>query len=144
MTVKGCVFDFRGALLPVEFTAIDPKAMNYFESLEPSQRNPVFTRIKGNQVSKTVVRKITEESAFGEASVREVRNSQRDFVINWAQPETYEWDDESTLTAAELTQKISEREIHLAEVKRRQDEYQANKGNAFSSVAAPAKGEYKF
>jgi hypothetical protein len=144
MTVKGCVFDFRGSLLPVEFTALNPSAMDYFESLEPTQRNPVFTHIKGNQVSKTVIRKITEESAFGEPSVREVRNSQRDFVINWAQSEPYVWDDESTLTAAELTQKISEREIYLADVKRRQDEYQANKGNAISSKAAPAKGEYKF
>jgi hypothetical protein len=144
MTVKGCIFDFRGALLPVDFTALNSKAMDYFESLEPSQRKPVFTRVKGQQVSKTIVRKITEESAFGEASVREVRNSQRDFVITWAQPEPYEWDDESTLTAAELTQKISEREIYLADTKRRRDEYQASKGNAFSSVAAPAKGEYKF
>jgi hypothetical protein len=146
MAVKGCVFDFRGALLPVEFTVYNPKAMDYFESLEPSQKNIIFTHVRGQQVSKTVIRKIEEESAFGEASVREVRNTQRDFVITWAQPEPYVWDDESTILATELDQKISEREIYLADVKRRQDEYQATKNSAFgtSKAAAPAKGEYKF
>lgn len=146
VTVKGCVFDFRNAILPVEFIALDPKAMDYFEGLDASQKNPVFTKIKGKQISKTVVKKIEEENAFGEPSVKEVRNSQRDFVITWAQPAVYEWDSEDTILASELSELISNREVYLAEVKKRQDEYQANKGNAIGSgsSAAPAKGEYKF
>lgn len=143
--IKGCIFDFRNSLLPVEFTALNPKAIDYFESLDASQKTPVFTKVKGVQVSKTIVKKITEESAFGDASVKEVRNSQRDFVVTWAQTDTYEWDSEDTILASELSEMISAREVYLAEVKKRQDEYQATKGNAIgSSAAAPTKGEYKF
>ena len=132
-------------MLPVEFTALNHKAVDYFESLDASQKTPVFTKVKGVQVSKTIVKKITEESAFGDASVKEVRNSQRDFVVTWAQTDTYEWDSEDTILASELSEMISAREVYLAEVKKRQDEYQATKGNAIgSSAAAPAKGEYKF
>lgn len=146
VTVKGCVFDFRNAILPVEFIATSPKAMDYFEGLDASQKTPVFTKVKGNQISKTVVKRIEEENAFGEPSIKEVRNTQRDFVINWAQPAVYEWDSEETILATELAELISNREVYLADVKKRQDEYQATKGNAIGSSAtsAPAKGEYKF
>ena len=70
--IKGAIFDFRNSLLPVEFSAINPKAIAYFESLEASNTNPTFTKLWGRQVSETIVRTITEESAFGEDSVREV------------------------------------------------------------------------
>ena len=68
-------------------------------------------------------------------------------VINWAQPETYEWDNEETLLVSEFTEMIAAREVYLADVKRRQDEYQASRGNAVggtTKAAAPAKGEYNF
>lgn len=150
VTVKGCIFDFRGSLLPVEFNIYTPyapeKALDYFENLGATSSSPVFTRVQGVQISKTVIRKIEEESAFGDTKVKEVRNSQRDFVINWAQPETYAWDSEETLLVSELNEKMAAREVTLAEIKKRQDEYQATKGNALSgtSTSAPAKGEYKF
>lgn len=151
--VKGCVFDFRNALLPVEFSVYEPyapaKALDYFENLGASSSSPVFTRVQGIQVSKTVVRKTTEENAFGEAIVKETRSSQRDLVINWAQPETYEWDSEDTLLASELGEMMTAREVHLAELKKRQDEYQASRGNAAAGGASkpkvtPAKSDYNF
>lgn len=147
VTVKGCIFDFRKSLLPVEFTVLNPKAMDYFENLGASSKTPVFTKVSGQQVSKTIVKTIEEESAFGEASVKEVRNTQRDFVITWAQAAPYEWDSEDTLLASELGEMIAAREVYLADVKKRQDEYQASKGSAFNAAPAtssPAKGEYKF
>ena len=144
VVVKGCIFNFRKALLPVEFTVLNPKAMDYFENLGASTKAPVFTKLSGQQVSKTIVKTIEEESAFGEASVKEVRNTQRDFVITWAQAAPYEWDSEDTLLASELSEMIAAREVYLADVKKRQ----ANKGGAFSAApaasASPAKGEYKF
>lgn len=149
--VKGCVFDFRNALLPVEFSVYAPyapvKALDYFESLGASANSPVFTRVQGVQVSRTVVRRTEEENAFGEPVIKETKSSQRDFVINWAQPEVYEWDDEDTLLASEFSEMIAAREVYLADVKKRQDEYQASKGNAAAGgakTAAPAKGEYNF
>ena len=147
VVVKGCIFNFRKALLPMEFTVLNPRAMDYFEGLGASTKTPVFTKLSGQQISKTVVKKIEEEGAFGEASVKEVRNTQRDFVITWAQATPYEWDSEDTILASELGEMIAAREVYLADVKKRQDEYQANKGGAFSTAPAtssPAKGEYKF
>ena len=67
--VKGAIFDFRKSLLPVEFTALNPNAMNYFEDLGATQSNPVLTKVWGRQVSETIVKKTVEESAFGDAAV---------------------------------------------------------------------------
>lgn len=142
VTVKGAIFDFRKALLPVEFTATNPNAMNYFEDLGASQINPVFTKVWGRQVSQVVVKTTTEESAFGEPVVRETKSTRRDFVITGAAKEPYIWDDESSMTAAELTEAIANREVYLAGVKQRQDEYKASK--AAASVAAPAAGAFNF
>ena len=143
--VRGAIFDFRKSLLPVEFTAVNPSAINYFEGLDASNSNPVFTQIWGRQVSETVVRTITEESAFGDPHVREVKSNRKDWVITGARPEPYEWDDESTLTAAEVNEAGKERELMLAALKQRQDEYKASKGtNSVKSVSAPTNGTFNF
>lgn len=139
MIIKGAIFDFRNSLLPVEFTVVHPGAMNYFEGLEAGPKNPVFTRVQGKQVSQTVVKSVTEESAFGEAIVKQTKSSFKDFVITWAQAEPYEWDSEETILASELSEAVSNREIYKAELKKRQDEYRASK-----NTVAPAKGGYNF
>ena len=141
VVVKGAIFDFRKSLLPVEFTALNPKAMDYFEGLEASPSNPTFTCVWGRQVSQVVTRTITEESAFGEPSVREIKSTRKDFVITGASVTPYEWDDENTMTAAELTEAIAARETYLATIKQRQDEYKASKNAA---AAAPAKSGFNF
>lgn len=143
--VKGAIFDFRKSLMPVEFSVLNENAMAYFEGLEASSKNPVFTKVKGRQVSETITRTITEESAFGEASVREVKSSRKDFVITWAQKEPYVWDDEETITAAEMTNAMSERQTYLATVKQRQDEYKAQKESGKAASGKPAaNGGYEF
>ena len=141
--VKGAIFDFRKSLLPIEFSATNPNAMRYFESLEASQKNPVFTCVWGRQVSEVVVRQIVTESAFGEDEVREVKNTRRDFVITGAAKEPYVWDDESSITAAELNEAIQKREVDLAAMKKRQDEYKASR-NAAPKAAAPTQGGFNF
>lgn len=135
--VKGAIFDFRKSLLPIELSATDSRAIAYFEGLEASPKNPVFTRVKGSQISETIVKTITEDSAFGAPSVREVKNTRKDFVITWAQTTPYEWDDEGSITAAELKDAMAARETYLATVKQRNDEYKASKGNAITA-AKPA------
>lgn len=141
--VKGAIFDFRKSLLPIEFSATNPNAMRYFENLDASQKNPVFTCVWGRQVSEVVVRQIVTESAFGEDEVREVKNTRRDFVITGAAKEPYVWDDESSITAAELNEAIQKREVDLAAMKKRQDEYKASR-NAAPKAAAPAQGGFNF
>lgn len=140
--VKGAIFDFRKSLMPVEFSATNPNAMRYFEGLEASQKNPVFTCVWGRQVSETVVKQIRTESAFGEDEVREVKNTRRDFVITGASKEPYLWDDESSITAVELNEAIQKREVDLAAMKKRQDEYRASK--SAPKAAAPAAGGFNF
>ena len=141
--VKGAIFDFRKALLPVEFTALNPNAMNYYEDLNASQSNPVLTTLWGRQISETVVRKTVEESAFGEAYVRETTNTRKDFVITGGSKEPMVWDDESTMTVSELKEAIAARETHLATVKQRNDEYKASLG-ATPSIAAPSNDQFNF
>ena len=140
--VKGAIFDFRKSLMPVEFSATNPNAMRYFEGLEASQKNPVFTCVWGRQVSETIVKQIRTESAFGEDEVREVKNTRRDFVITGASKEPYLWDDERSITAVELNEAIQKREVDLAAMKKRQDEYRASK--SAPKAAAPAAGGFNF
>lgn len=137
--LKGAIFNFRKELLPVEFSVTNPSAMDYFEGCDISAKNPLFTQLRGSVVSQTVVRTITEESAFGDPMVRETRSSYKDYVINWAQSMPYEFDSEDTLLASELAEMIQQREIHKAEIKKRQDEYKASK-----TVAPAANKGYDF
>ncbi len=141
--VKGAIFNFRKDLMPVEFSATNANAMRYFEGLDASQKNPVFTCVWGRQVSETIVRQIRTESAFGEDEVREVKNTRRDFVITGAAKEPYLWDDESSITVAELNEAIQKREVDLAAMKKRNDEYKASK-NRVAPAAAPAQGGFNF
>lgn len=141
--VRGAIFDFRGSLMPVEFSAVNPNAIKYFVGLGASNASPTFTCVWGRQVSETIVREIRTESAFGEDEVREVKNTRKDFVITGASKEPYAWDDESTLTANEVAEAVAARETYLATIKARQDEYKASK-NAATAAAAPAKTGFNF
>lgn len=146
--LSGYIFDFRNSMLPVDFSVTNPGAMNYFLDMGINEKEPLFTQVKGIEISTTIVKKIEEESAWGEISVREVTNTKKDFVINWAAKEPYLWDDESTVTVAELNEMAAARETYIATLKQRNDEYQASKNaGAFgttSSVSAPRAGEFKF
>lgn len=140
--IRGCIFDFRKAVLPVEFSVTNVRGMDYFEGLDASPKSPVFTKVWGRQVSQTVTNKKVEESGWGEANVQESTSTRRDWVITGSNTEPYAWDDEETLTAKELTEAMANREVYLAGIKRRQDEYKASK--AAVPAAAPATGGFNF
>lgn len=137
VVIKGAVFDFRNALLPVEFYATNPNAMDYFEGLGASSKEPVFTKVRGRQISATTVRKIEEESAFGDTYVREIQSSRKEWIVTWAQGEPYLFDDESSITANELVAAMNQREMTVAGIKKRQDEYNASR-NATPAAAPQA------
>lgn len=140
--VRGAIFDFRKALLPVEFSVINPGGMKYFRSLEASNRHPVFTQVWGPQVSRTLRVVTTTESAFGEDEVRVRETSTKDMVIAGCLKEPYIFDDEDTITAVELQQAMSDRELYLASMKQRQAEYQAsrNAGKSAATVSTATSG----
>ena len=148
--VKGAIFnDYNKTLMPVEFTAADSGAINYFEGLEATGKNPIFTQVRGKIINETIVRTITEESAFGEASVREIKSNRRDWVLTGAKPEPYDFDTEGTLTTEEVNEAVKTREIYLATLKSRNDEYKASRAAAITSkpaakIAAVASGDFDF
>ncbi len=128
--VKGYIFNFRGDVLPVEYSVLSPRPMDYFENIGATKNNPVFTRVSGQQVSQTIVKKVEEASAWGDTKITTVSSSYKDFVITFALPVPYEWNDESTLTAEELAEKLAKRELDLAELTKREDTYRKNKASA--------------
>lgn len=134
--VRGAVFqDFRKQLMPVDFVVRGAGGMKYFQGLEVSPKNPTFTTVWGRQLSKTVITKTVTESAFGEDEVRERQNTTREFVITGCSKEPYEFDDENTLTKAEVSKMMADREIYLADLKQRRVDYENSKGGSSSAAA---------
>lgn len=147
--IDGRIFtNYRKEMLPWTFSAINPRAIDYFMSLEVSPRNPVFTKIRGQIISEQITKYIHEESAFGEDSVKEVQSSNKDYVVTWAMSEPYEFNIEETITFDDLKIASAARENKLAELKQRRDEYKASKGNAIgapkNTVATPKDEEFRF
>lgn len=137
LIVKGAVFNFRNALLPVEFVVKNEGGIKHFESLEASQNNPVFKKVWGKIECQTIIDRREEESAFGEAAVKEYTKTVREWVITGASPEAYELD-ENSITIDEIQKAVADRNVYLADVKKRQDEYQASKAAAGNTTSAPA------
>lgn len=138
VVVMGYAFDFRNALLPVEYSVTNENGMKYFQKLDCSPANPTFTKVWGRQISQTIKTEITEESAFGEASVRIRETTNRDFIITGTSKVPYMWDDDSTITAMEMKKALQDREIYLAGVKKRQEDYQNSKTNGAAAKTAMA------
>lgn len=141
VVVRGCIFDFRKAVLPVEFSVTNERGMAYFEGLDASPKTPVFTKVWGRQISQTVVNTKEEESGWGEANVQTSSFTRRDWVIVGSNPEPYEWDAEETITAKELTDAMANREVYLASIKKRQDEYKASRN---APAATTTTGGFNF
>jgi len=137
LTLRGAIFNFRNAILPVEFTVRDEEGISYFESLDASAQNPIFTEVRGKIISTTVKREIKEESAFGTASVRTVDRTTREWCVDWARPVEYDFGAEDTLTVEEVKKAMEDREVYLANIKKRRDDYLATR-NSSSTPAATA------
>ena len=145
LVLSGYIFNFRKALLPVEFSVVDPNGIKHFQRMDCSPNQPIVTQVWGRQVSQSIKTEIVEESAFGENSVRIRESSVRDFVVTGTSKETYVWDDESTITATEMKQLLQDREIHLATIKKNQEDYQNNsKKGSTAPVISTANSGYNF
>lgn len=136
--VRGAIFNFRNDLLPVEFKVKKPDGMRYFEDLGATNAEPVYTKVWGDIISETIETKQEIESAFGEAAVRTYKNSNKEWVITGTAKVPYEFGDESVLTADELTKAAADRQVYLADVKKRNDEYKASKASGTTATVANA------
>ena len=81
VTVKGAVFNFRNALLPVDFVVRNKAGMKYFENLEVTPAEPIYTKVWGKITSTTTKVEKMEESAFGEAAVKTYERKTKEWVI---------------------------------------------------------------
>ena len=151
MIIKGATFDFRGAILPIELAVRNKAGIKYFESLDISASNPVFTKVWGQIVSKVIPDTRTEESAFGEPIVKEYTKTFREWlVVGTSKPDAvYEIGDEKNgITAEEIKKALADREVHLAEVKKNQEEYQASRNKTesvpFAETGSAKAGGFNF
>ena len=137
LIVKGAVFDFRKAILPVEFVVKSQSGIKYFESLDASPKNLVFTKVWGSIKCENIVTKREEESAFGEPIVKEFTKTVKEWTIEGTSKadSTYEIGDaENGITEAEIKEALANREVYLADIKKKQDEYNASKNSSSESV----------
>lgn len=150
LELTGYFFNYAKAIFPAKFIVKSKGGINYFEGLDISKSNPVFTKVWGSIQSQTIVTRREEESAFGEASVKEFTSTRREWVVTGAATEPYVIGDaEIGITADEIKDALSAREIRLAEIKKQNEEYQASKaaGGATSTQAAAvtaAQGAFNF
>ena len=135
VTVKGAIFNFRGDLLPLEFIVKNAGGMKYFEDLGASNSEPVYTKVWGRINCETKTTIVEEESAFGEAAVKKYERKTKEWVITGTAKVPYEFGDEEILTGEELTKAMQAREVMLADIKKRSEEYKAQKaaGNTNST-----------
>lgn len=139
LILKGVVFSFNGNFLPMDFVVRDQGGIKYFESLEISEKKPVFTKVWGAIKSQTVVSTKEEANAFGQAIVKETSRTIREWEVTGAAQEPYViGDEENGITVEEITKKIQDRNTYLAEVKTRQEEYNKSKNSGAIASAAPA------
>ena len=133
--LNAAIFNFRKDILPFPLIAKSKPAINYFMGLEASPSEPIFTQVWGNIINSTIKVKKVIESAFGEPMVDVSDRSKKEWIVTGAIPEPYVFDTEETITKADLTKAMQDRNVYLEDVKSRAKEYYSNKGNA---VAAPA------
>jgi len=143
-SVGGCIFGYGPKLLPVSLVIRNEAGMNYFEGLEASNSNPVFTKVWGQVVCKTVQYTKTEESAFGEAAVQVYERKNREYEITGTAKVPYDFGDEDVLTTEDVMKMNQDRQVLLAEVKKRYDERQAAKKSDGNGGAAIPAGEFNF
>lgn len=138
VVVKGAIFNFRNELLPTDFVIRNVDGMKFFENLGASNAEPVYTKVWGRINCNTITNKVVEESAFGEATVKTYERKTKEWLITGTATVPYEFGDEKVLTKDELTKAMQDREVMLAETKKRSEEYRANKAATPSTTSAPA------
>lgn len=142
VSLRGFAFNYRGDVLPVTFSVQSEGGKNFFLGEDISAANPYFGKVWGNIKSTVVVSEQEEDSAktaFGAPQVHETSRTFRTWEVVGAN--VNEGLGEDTITQAELTQKMGERNARLADLAARtQNQNNTATGRAGfpASAAAPA------
>lgn len=152
--VGGIIFGYGPIILPIAFVVHNEMGMNYFENLDITPSNPIFTKVWGRINCMTVKTERVEESAFGEAAVQTYERKSREYVITGTAKVPYDFGDEQVLTLADVNKMSQDRQTMLAEIEKRYNERQANKADGVNfdvaGVTKPAQqapvsiGDFKF
>ena len=148
-TVSGAIFGFGPKVLPVSFVVRNEMGMNYFEGLDATPKDPVFTKVWGKINCMTIKTERKEESAFGEAAVQTYERKSREYVITGTAKVPYDFGDEKVLTESDVNKMVQDRQVMLAEVEKRHAERQATKAsggvvNSTATAQAVPEGGFVF
>ena len=136
--LKGVAFSYKPEIVPIEYTAINSKAIDYFVSKNISQSNPLFTNLRGNETSTIIKTTTTSENAFGESETVVTERPVRNYVVTYAAKEPYVWDDPNTMTANDLIKFNTDRETALAKMKQDSIDYAANNNAIGAATPNPS------
>lgn len=134
--LNGYAFNFRNDILPVTLSVRNEMAMKHFEDLGVTGANPEYTKLWGKVIHETVKVEKIEESDWGEAAVSVYERTNKDWVITGGAKVPYDFGDEKVMTADEIVTALQNREVAWAEIKKRNEEYQASKKAAPAQAAA--------
>lgn len=115
--VGGVIFNFKNEIIPVSYAIRDEKGMDYFESLDISVSNPVYTQVWGKINCMTIKLEKVTDSAFGEPEVQVYENKSKEYLITGCNIDPYDFGSEDVMTAEELKAAAQAREVKLAEIK---------------------------
>ena len=150
-SVSGYIFGYGPVILPVSFAVRNEGGMTFFEDLDASGSDPIFTKVWGKINCMTIKMTRTEESAFGEAAVQTYERKSREYTITGTSKVPYDFGTEEdvgkdNLTIEEVNKMIQDRQIKLAEIEER---YNNNKTKEKPSLnSTPMQeipvGDFKF
>jgi len=138
VTVSGAIFGYGPILLPVSFVVRNEMGMNYFEGLDATPSNPIFTKVWGRINCMTIKTERTEESAFGEAAVQTYERKSREYVITGTAKVPYDFGDDEILTVSDVNKMTQDRQVMLAEIEKRFNDRQTNKAGGVNFNATTA------
>lgn len=147
-TINGAIFGYGPVILPVSFVIRNENGMKYFENLDASPSEPVFTKLWGRVSCLTIKTEKVEPSAFGEAAVQTYERKSREFLVTGAAKVPYDFGDENILTQADVNKMTQARQVLLAEVENRFNEKKmektSNESGFEASVAAIPVGKFVY
>lgn len=144
-SVNGYIFGYGPVILPVSFVVRNEGGMSFFEDLDASGSNPVFTKVWGKINCMTIKMTRTEESAFGEAAVQTYERKSREYTITGTSKVPYDFGEEDVLTIEEVNKMIQDRQVKLAEIEERHEKKNSEKVSLNSSPMQEIPvGDFKF
>ena len=135
VTISGNIFGYGPVLLPISFTVRKPEGMRYFENLDVTPAEPLFTKVWGNINCMTIKTERKEESAFGEAAVHVYESKKREYLVTGTAKIPYDFGNEDVLTHGDLNKMMQDRQIRLAEIEKR---FKDRKTKTNTATATPS------